>query len=92
MSPLDTKTPTPVIPLGVYRHYKRGLYHVHAVGHTHDTLEPVVIYESLEDTEDYSKGTYFTRPFLEFTSSVQLESGEEVERFKYESDYDHWIL
>lgn len=81
------------LPLGVYQHYKRGLlYRVHAVGRIHDTLEPVVIYESLENSEDFPAGTYFVRPFLEFTSSIQKESGEEVERFAYKNEYDNWIL
>lgn len=83
---------TPALPLGVYRHYKGGLYRVHAVGHTHETLESVVIYEQLEDKEDFPAGTFFTRPFFEFTEVTMNNEGEEVERFKYESDYDHWIL
>lgn len=83
---------TPSLPLGVYQHYKRGLYRVHAVGRMHDTLEPVVVYEALEDSEDFPSGTYFVRPYLEFTSSLQKESGEEVERFTYKSEYDNWIL
>lgn len=77
---------------GVYRHYKGGLYRVHGVGYEHDGLAPVVVYESLQDRGDFPAGTFFTRPYSAFTQSILTENGEEVERFAYEDDYDHWIL
>lgn len=79
-------------PLGVYRHYKGGFYRLHAVGYTHATLEPVAIYESLQEKEDFPSGTFFTRPLLEFTESITNKDGEEVGRFIYDESYDHWIL
>lgn len=81
------------LPPGVYRHYKGGLYRVHAIGYIHETLEPVVVYESLQDAGDFPSGTFFTRPYFQFTETIMLkDTGEEVERFTYQSDYDHWIL
>ena len=74
------------IPAGVYRHYKGGLYRVHTVGRMHDSLEAVVIYESLQDRDELPAGTFFVRPFFEFTETFIDSEGNEVERFVYQSD------
>jgi len=76
------------LPVGVYRHYKGGLYRVHAVGYLESTLEQVVIYQSLEDATDMPKGTFFVRPFFEFTEVLMTTEDQEVERFAYQSEYD----
>jgi len=74
------------LPVGVYRHYKGGLYKVHKVGRMHNSLESVVIYESLQDKEDFPAGTYFVRPFFEFTETFMDREGNEVERFVYQDE------
>jgi hypothetical protein len=79
------------LPFGIYRHYKGGLYRVHAIAYNEETLEPMVVYESMNDGDAFPQGTFWTRPLLRFTEMVTLESGEKVERFMYESSYERWL-
>lgn len=78
-------------PLGVYRHYKGGLYRVHAIATFESTHEPVVVYESLQDSGEFPEGTYWVRPLREFTARLDAE-GEQISRFVYDSAYDHWVM
>lgn len=56
---------------GRYRHFKGGYYKVLGVGRHSETLEPIVLYKSL----DY--GTYWARPVAEWVKPQRplLESG-----------------
>ncbi len=81
-----------MLPTGVYRHYKGGLYRVHTVAYFEATLEPVVVYESLTDSELVPKGTFWVRPLSEFTEELPKKAKERVKRFTYETAYDHWVL
>jgi hypothetical protein len=74
-------------PLGIYRHYKGGLYKVHAIATLEATMEPVVVYESLYDSGDFPQGTFWVRPLREFTEQLDAE-GEKISRFTYEGRFD----
>jgi hypothetical protein len=73
-----------MINLGIYRHYKRGLYEVTGLGVDCNTHEQVVIYQSLEDHDDYPKGTVWVRPLREFEETLDV-GGIEVPRFEKET-------
>ncbi|MBN9287241.1 MAG: hypothetical protein BGO43_15205 [Gammaproteobacteria bacterium 39-13] len=70
-----------VLP-GKYRHYKNKLYQVIGTGWHTDTLEEVVIYQSLYDCEQFGKRALWTRPLQDFIGTVQIE-GAEIPRFTY---------
>lgn len=74
-------------PLGVYRHYKGGLYRVHAIANMEATHEAVVVYESLQDSGEFPQGTFWVRPLREFTERLDAE-GEKIDRFSYEGQYN----
>jgi diamine N-acetyltransferase len=77
-----------ISPGAVYRHYKGGMYKVIFAGTIHGTEGasdgvPVdrVIYESLNDSADYPKGTVWRRTFGKFEEWVTVD-GVEVPRFE----------
>lgn len=74
-------------PLGIYRHYKGGLYRVHAIATLEATMEPAVVYEALHDAYDYPRGTFWVRPLREFTEHLDAEN-EKISRFAYEGEYN----
>lgn len=49
-----------------YKHFKGGTYTIIGVGVDSDSLEKQVIYESLYDTPDFPKGTWWVRSYDEF--------------------------
>ena len=63
--------------LGVYRHYKGGLYLVTAVARHTETLEPIVFYQSL-----YGDFGYWARPLIMFEGKQEYQ-GEIVDRFTF---------
>lgn len=54
-------------PGDTYKHFKGGTYTIVGVGVDSDTLERIVIYESQYETPDFPKGTWWVRPYDEFT-------------------------
>ncbi len=64
---------------GVYRHYKNKLYRVHFVAKHSETLEDLVIYETLYDNDT---SRYWARPLAMFTEMVEVD-GRMVPRFEY---------
>ena len=62
---------------GFYLHYKGGRYFVLGVGRHSETLEELVIYRSISDSQDL-----WVRPLQMFMENVIYE-GEEVPRFRY---------
>ncbi len=73
-----------MIKKGIYRHYKGGLYEVLGVAVHSETLEELVLYKSLYDTEKYPKGTVWARPKEMFLDYVD-EDGVKL-RFEFVSD------
>ncbi len=68
------------VRLGMYQHYKGGLYKVIALGLLEETQEPVVVYESQQDSGDYKSGTVWVRPYAEFVKEIEVD-GQRMSRF-----------
>lgn len=68
----------PSIVPGTYRHSKSGrLYRVHFVAKHSETLEDLVVYETLYEN---SVAKYWVRPAMMFTEAVEV-GGQCVPRF-----------
>ena len=67
------------ITLGIYKHYKGNRYEVIGVAKHSETLEKLVVYKALYQTEGEN---LWVRPFKMFIESVVIE-GKEIPRFEY---------
>lgn len=72
---------TSVVP-GLYRHYKGGYYKVIGVARHSETLEEVVLYQSLSEKSS-GEGDLWVRALKMFQESVTVE-GQKVPRFRRE--------
>lgn len=70
-----------IIKLGKYQHYKGNFYEVIGVGRHSETLEEVVIYRAVYDSE-YGKNCLWVRPKAMFLEKVFVD-GQEVPRFTF---------
>ena len=68
------------IPLGKYRHYKNKEYEVLGVAHHSETLEPLVVYKALYESEDFGKDALWVRPLDMFTEVVEVDE-QRIPRF-----------
>lgn len=66
---------------GRYQHYKGKNYKVVGVAHHSETLEELVVYRALYETE-YGKNALWVRPKAMFLEEVAVD-GKKVPRFKY---------
>lgn len=66
---------------GIYRHYKGGMYELIGIGRHESTLEKVVIYKMLYETDDFSYGSFWVRSFTLSTGYVEVD-GRVVPRFE----------
>ena len=64
------------IKLGVYRHFKGGVYEVVGIGRHSETLSEMVIYRNCES------GEYWLRPAEMWNETVEYK-GEIVKRFSF---------
>ena len=62
---------------GIYQHYKGNMYEVCGVGIHTETLEPLVVYKPLYESEV----SFWIRPYEMFISKVNID-GKEIPRFK----------
>lgn len=62
--------------LGVYRHFKGGLYEVIGIAKDSETQEPLVVYRAL-----YGSGDLWVRPVGMFQERVTVD-GDDVPRFE----------
>jgi len=67
------------LKLGIYRHYKNKDYRVIQIAKDHETLEDMVVYETLY-INPVSK--YFVRPLKEFTEMIEI-NGVKQPRYKF---------
>jgi hypothetical protein len=69
-----------MIKLGMYRHYKGGLYEV--LGEALDCEEhtELVVYVSKSESKEFGIGSMWVRPKASFIEEVEVE-GERVPRF-----------
>jgi hypothetical protein len=70
------------LKLGIYQHYKGKKYKVHGVVKHSETLEDLVLYETLYENP---LGKMWVRPKGMFLESVIIE-GKEIPRFKFLSE------
>ncbi|MCU0423178.1 MAG: DUF1653 domain-containing protein [Bacteroidia bacterium] len=70
-----------MIQPGVYKHYKGKLYEVIGVAHHSETLEKLVVYKALYESNDHSYGALWVRPLDMFTGTV-IVNGATVNRFE----------
>lgn len=80
------------IKLGIYEHYKGKRYKVLGVGYHSETLEKLVFYQALYESEDFGKDVYWARPLRMFLEKVRI-NGQEVPRFTYigeNSTHERW--
>lgn len=68
--------------LGIYKHYRGKLYRVIALAKHSETLEDMVVYETLYEN-DVSK--YWVRPMEMFLEDVEVD-GRIVPRFEFIQD------
>jgi len=67
---------------GQYQHYKGNFYKVIGVAHHSETLEELVVYQALYDSEEFGKNALWVRPKDMFMENVTIKE-KEVPRFKY---------
>lgn len=75
------------ITLGIYQHYKGGLYEVIGVAHHSETLEEMVVYRALYDSPEFGENALWVRPAKMFLEEVEIE-GQFVPRFKFVKDVE----
>lgn len=67
------------LPTGIYRHYKGKEYKVIGIAKHSETLEDLVVYETLYEND---LGKLWVRPLKMFTETVTV-NGQLVPRFSY---------
>jgi hypothetical protein len=70
-----------LIKTGKYQHYKGKHYEVVGVVRHSETLEELVLYKALYETE-FGKDSLWVRPKDMFFEKIMV-SGQQVERFKF---------
>ncbi|MBS4173481.1 DUF1653 domain-containing protein [Bacillus sp. FJAT-49736] len=65
-----------VILGGVYKHFKGGEYVIFTAGMFENTMEPCIVYQSLDT------GKLWIRTYEDFTGYKEI-NGERVKRFEY---------
>ncbi len=72
----------PILPKGVYHHFKGAKYRVIDTVRHSETEEWLVLYTPLDKPD-----SLWVRPLDMFNETVEL-AGEKVERFKHAPDHD----
>ncbi len=70
------------IKLGKYRHYKGKQYKVIGLARHSETLEELVIYKALYDSEEFNENALWVRPKSMFFETVSVDE-KETPRFRY---------
>lgn len=69
------------IPKGKYKHYKGKLYEVISTAKHSETLEDLVIYKALYDSEEFGNNAIWARSLSSFQETIKA-NGKEVKRFQ----------
>jgi hypothetical protein len=67
---------------GIYLHFKGKKYRVLGVGKHSETLEDLVVYQGLYDSDEFGKNPIWVRPLKMFVEEVEVD-GKKQPRFKY---------
>jgi len=70
------------VKLGKYQHYKGNFYKVLGTARHSETLEDLVVYQALYDSEEFGKNALWVRPKKMFMENVTYE-GNNMPRYKY---------
>lgn len=77
-----------VQPGALYRHYKGKYYKVLGVARHSETLEELVVYQSLYETPQFAMGQFWVRPKAMFLEDVVVD-GKKVRRFSQINPDEH---
>jgi hypothetical protein len=66
---------------GIYRHYKGKSYEVIGVARHSETLEEMVVYKALYESE-FGKNSLWVRPKAMFLEKI-IHEGKEMDRFEF---------
>jgi cyclomaltodextrinase / maltogenic alpha-amylase / neopullulanase len=67
---------------GKYRHYKGKEYELLGLANHSETLEPLVVYKALYDSDEFGSNALWVRPLSMFTEEIEIDS-KKIPRFKY---------
>ena len=67
---------------GKYEHYKGNQYEVIGLARHSETLEELIVYRALYDSEEFGDNSLWVRPKKMFFETVNID-GKEIPRFKY---------
>lgn len=70
------------IKLGKYKHYKGNLYEVIGIAHHSETLEELVVYKGLYNSEEFGENAIWVRPLKMFLETVNID-GKEIPKFEF---------
>ena len=70
------------IKLGKYIHYKGGKYEVIGIAKHSETLEDMVVYKALYNSDEFGSNSLWVRPSKMFFEVITV-NGNKVPRFKY---------
>lgn len=70
------------VQFGKYRHYKGKEYEVIGIAKHSETLEDMVVYKALYESDKFDKDQMWIRPLSMFIEKVIVE-GKEIPRFEY---------
>ncbi len=71
-----------MVNLGKYLHFKGKLHEVIGVARHSETLEELIVYRALYDSEEFGKNALWVRPKKMFFEEVEID-GKKVPRFKF---------
>jgi len=71
-----------ILKPGKYQHFKGNFYQVIGTVHHSETLEELVVYQALYDSEEFGKNALWVRPLKMFLEEVEV-NGQKVPRFKF---------
>ena len=78
---IGEKTMNEVRP-GKYQHFKGNLYEVIGIARHSETLEELVVYKALYNSEEFGPDSLWVRPKKMFMENVVVD-GKEMPRFRY---------
>lgn len=70
------------LKIGKYKHYKGKEYEVIGIARHSETLEELVIYKALYNSEEFGNNALWGRPKSMFFETVDI-NGEKIPRFMY---------
>ncbi len=68
--------------IGKYKHYKGKFYEVIGIARHSETLEELVVYRALYDSEGFGKDTLWVRPKKMFLENISVD-GKYIPRFEF---------